>query len=119
MLLALRTRVCGLYHRDELFAARPGVIEQFVLLFTARLFLCGSRDARSFGESGKHTNNGRVENSAQRIVDRPQLKVYESVFNAGNTAPSELIAQLVPSLFCSRTKFAPIEENVALIGVQR
>ena len=51
-------------------------------------------------------------------MHRPQLQIHQSVVEAGNAVPIQLIAQPIPGLLRRGPQLAPIQEDVALVGVQ-
>ena len=51
-------------------------------------------------------------------MDRLQLQVHQRIVKVGNAAAVEVIAEPVPGLLRRRAQFAPIEKDVALVGVQ-
>ena len=67
---------------------------------------------------GKQAHDRRIQLQPQRIVHRPQFQIHQRIVQAGHAAPVELIAKPVPGLLRRRVQLAPIQKDVALVGVQ-
>ena len=51
-------------------------------------------------------------------MHRPEFQIHQFFVQAVNAAPIELIAEPVPGLLRGGTQLAPVEKDVALVGVQ-
>ena len=74
--------------------------------------------ARVLGQIGEQTHDAGSSSEAQRIVHGPQFEADERIFEVGNAAAVELIAEAVPGLLGRGAQLAPVEKDVALVGVQ-
>ena len=71
-----------------------------------------------FGEFGEIAHQRRIQQTAKRIVRGTQLKTDESVFETRNAAAGQMVAEAVPGLLGGGAQLAPVEKDVALVGVQ-
>jgi hypothetical protein len=103
---------------QEVLAAPPGSFEELRALgLTLRVLTANGQVRGCSARSAKRRTNAG-SSSAQRIVRRLQLQIHQRVFQAGHAAAVELVAEPVPGLLGGRIKLAPIEKDVALVGVQ-
>jgi hypothetical protein len=81
------------------------------------LVLGGDDGAGMLGKVGEQAHDTGA--SARRaIVDGAEFEVDERVVERGNAAAVELIAEPVPGLLGGGVQFAPVEKDMALVGVQ-
>src|ERR1035438_8743493 len=67
---------------------------------------------------GEETHDAGFQLLAERVVDRPQFQVHQRIVEVGNAAAVEVIAKAVPGVLRRGAQFAPIEKDVALVGVE-
>jgi hypothetical protein len=72
-------------------------------------------DARPGRQAGAR---GRIQLQPKRIVHRPQFQIHQRIVEIGNAASVELVAEPVPGLLGGGAQLAPVEKDVALVGVQ-
>src|ERR1035437_2026712 len=78
----------------------------------------GGGGADEFSVFGQQAYDGRVKLPTQGVVHRLQLQIDERVVQVGHPASIELIAKTVPRLFSRSVEFAPIEKDMAMVGMQ-
>ena len=103
---------------EELVAATPGEIEELLAFGVNPLILSVGDGARMLGEVGEEADNSGVEHEAKGFVDGLEFESDECIVERGHAAAFELVAEAAPGLFAGGMEFAPVEEDVALVGVE-
>ena len=103
---------------EELGAGRPCALEEDALRLGCGLLAGRGGGAGGLGEFSEHVDEAGLEGGAEGVVERAELEIDEGVVEAGHAAAGELVAEAVPGPLGGGAEFAPVEKDVALVGVE-
>jgi hypothetical protein len=100
---------------DQILCARPYLIEKLSLFEFPALV---GNFCQVIGEVGEGLDDAGLEQLAESVVDGAEFEVDELIVEAWDAAAIQSIAQAVPGFVFGGVEFAPVEEDMGLVGVQ-
>ena len=70
------------------------------------------------GDIGEMPHHSGIQKLSQRVVHGLQLQIHQLVCKIGNAAAVEPVGEPVPGLLGRGLQFAPIEKDMALVGMK-
>ena len=107
----------GLRLAQEFAAALPGSLEEILTLEFEGLLLLGT-GGRVLGKVRRDDAPEPAPADGEERRARGAARGDERVIEIGHAAAAEIVAEAVPGLFGGGVQLAPVEKDVALVGVQ-